>query len=95
MPNCLTTVLNWPLRRLATDIPALVITSILTGLLVATYISTDPIIQEDRSLKIGGLGGFFSFIAVGLLLFATRKRILNESNCSINLNTNKTKGKWA
>ena len=162
MPNCLTTVLNWPLRRLITasstallsalvigiptaviptpffgrsvsvtswSIPVLVITSILTGLLVATYISTDPIIQEERSLKIGGLGGFFSFIAVGcpvcnkvallalgatgavkffapvqpylatagiaLLLYATRKRILNESSCSISPKTNKTKGKWA
>ncbi len=162
MPNCLTTVLNWPLRRLVTaistavlsalvigiptaviptpffgrsvsvtswSIPVLVITSILTGLLVATYISIDPVIREDRSLKIGGLGGFFSFIAIGcpvcnkvallalgatgavkffapvqpylatagiaLLLFATRKRILGESNCSISPKTNKTKGKWA
>jgi len=98
MPNCLTTLLTWPLRRwivaggaallsaLAIGIPTavfptpffgravavtswsmpvLIATSILTGLLIATYIKTDEVITEDRSLKVGGLGGFFSFIAVG------------------------------
>lgn len=47
------------------SIPVLFITSILTGLLIATYIKTDDKVQEERSLKVGGLGGFFSFIAVG------------------------------
>jgi len=98
MPNCLTTLLTWPLKRwivaggaglfstLAIGIPTAVIptpffgravavttwsvpvliaTSILSGLLIATYIKTNEVVPEDRSLKVGGLGGFFSFIAVG------------------------------
>lgn len=161
MPNCLTTLLNWPIRRwivasssailaalvigiptavlptpffgrsvavTSWSMPVLLLTSILTGLLVATYIRTDQLVQEEQSLKIGGLGGFFSFIAIGcpvcnkvaflalgatgaikffapvqpyiasagiaLLFYAVRKRILSESTCSINIKTNKTKGKW-
>lgn len=158
MPNCLTALLNWPLRRWTVagstailsalvigiptavlptpffgrsiavtswSIPVLLLTSILTGLLVATYIRTGQLMQDEQSLKIGGLGGFFSFIAIGcpvcnkvallalgatgavkffapvqpyiatagiaLLLYAVRKRILNESTCSIIPKTNKTK----
>lgn len=47
------------------SMPVLIVTSILTGLLIATYIKTDEAVQEEDSLKVGGLGGFFSFIAVG------------------------------
>lgn len=47
------------------SMPVLFATSILTGLLIATYIKTDQVTEEERSLKVGGLGGFFSFIAVG------------------------------
>lgn len=99
------------------SIPVLVATSVLTGLLLASYIKTDQLEEEDRSLKVGGVGGFFSFIAVGcpvcnkiallalgstgairyfaplqpyiatagiaLLFYAVRKRVINESHCSI------------
>jgi len=99
------------------SVPVLIATAILTGLLIATYIKTDQVPQEERSLKVGGLGGFFSFIAVGcpvcnkvallalgstgavrffapfqpyiatagiaLLLYAVRKRVLSETNCSV------------
>jgi len=47
------------------SVPVLIATSILTGLLLATYVKTEAVAQEERSLKVGGLGGFFSFIAVG------------------------------
>jgi hypothetical protein len=47
------------------SVPVLIATSILTGLLIATYVKTEPLDQEQKSLKVGGLGGFFSFIAVG------------------------------
>ena len=47
------------------SMPVLIATSILSGLLIATYIKTDQSTQEERLLKVGGLGGFFSFIAVG------------------------------
>ena len=47
------------------SMPVLIATSILTGLLIATYINRDHEVQEERSLKVGGVGGFFSFIAVG------------------------------
>ena len=98
MPNCLTTLLTWPIKRWAValltalasvlaigiptavlptpffsravkvttwSVPVLVITSLLMGLLVASYVKTGEEIPEERSLKVGGLGGFFSFIAVG------------------------------
>lgn len=47
------------------SIPVLITTAVLSGLLVATYIRTDERVKDDRSLKVGGAGGFFSFIAVG------------------------------
>lgn len=47
------------------SIPVLLATSVLSGLLVATYIRSEPRAEEDLSLKVGGVGGFFSFIAVG------------------------------
>jgi len=43
----------------------LILSSILTGLLIATYIKTENSVGEDRSLKIGGAGGFLAFFAVG------------------------------
>lgn len=47
------------------SLPVLIATSILTGLLIATYIKKEHVEDEERSLKVGGLGGFFSFVAVG------------------------------
>lgn len=47
------------------SIPVLLATAVLSGLLVATYIRSERGPQEDLSLKVGGAGGFFSFIAVG------------------------------
>ncbi len=47
------------------SIPVLIATSILSGLLLATYIRAGEIVKDDRSLKMGGAGGFFSFVAVG------------------------------
>ena len=47
------------------SIPVIVITSILSGLLFATYIKNDSANTEDTSLKIGTAGAFFSFLAVG------------------------------
>lgn len=99
------------------SVPVLLATSVLSGLLVATYIRSDHLDANDRTLKVGGVGGFFSFIAVGcpvcnkvallalgstgaikffapiqpyiagvgiaLLLYAVRKRVLNESMCRV------------
>jgi hypothetical protein len=47
------------------SVPVIVITSILSGLLFATYIKNDSANTEDTSLKIGTAGAFFSFLAVG------------------------------
>jgi hypothetical protein len=47
------------------SVPVVVITSILSGLLFATYIKNDSANTEDTSLKIGTAGAFFSFLAVG------------------------------
>jgi len=98
MPDCLMTLLAWPLRRwlvalgtslaalaligLPTDVipnplfgrsvpvtswsmNVLILSSILTGLLVGTYVKTYPATVEQTSLKIGGVGGFLAFFAVG------------------------------
>lgn len=43
----------------------LIISSILSGLLIATYVKTDKTMTEERSLKIGGVGGFLTFFAIG------------------------------
>ena len=93
------------------------VTAVLTGLLVATYVKIDAELVEERSLKIGGAGAFFSFLAVGcpvcnklvlialgysgaikyfapvqpylaligigLLMYALRKRLSNESSCQL------------
>ena len=47
------------------SVPVIVITSILSGLLFATYIKNNSANTEDTSLKIGTAGAFFSFLAVG------------------------------
>lgn len=47
------------------SVPVIVVTSILSGLLFATYIKNDSANTEDTSLKIGTTGAFFSFLAVG------------------------------
>lgn len=47
------------------SIPVIVITSILSGLLFASYVKNDSANVEDTSLKIGTAGAFFSFLAVG------------------------------
>ena len=49
----------------AWSIPVIVITSILSGLLFASYVNNDSANVEDTSLKIGTAGAFFSFLAVG------------------------------
>ena len=49
----------------AWSVPVIVITSILSGLLFATYIKNQSGNAEDDSLKIGGTGAFFSLLAVG------------------------------
>jgi hypothetical protein len=47
------------------SVPVIVITSILSGLLFATYVKNDSANTEDTSLKIATAGAFFSFLAVG------------------------------
>ena len=47
------------------SIPVVIATSILSGMLFATYVSNDSSLKEERSFKIGGAGAFFSFLAVG------------------------------
>ena len=51
----------------ATDwsITVIVITSILTGLLTATYVKNEFSDENPRQLKIGGAGALLSFFAVG------------------------------
>lgn len=49
----------------AWSIPVIAVTSILSGLLFATYIKNQSGNTEDESLKIGGAGAFFSLLAVG------------------------------
>ena len=47
------------------SIPVLIFTSILSGLLFATYVRNENYLPEERSAKIGSVGAFFSFLAVG------------------------------
>jgi hypothetical protein len=51
-------VTNW-------SVTVIVITSILTGLLTATYVKNDYSDDNPKQLKIGGAGALFSFFAVG------------------------------
>lgn len=45
--------------------PVLVVTAVLGGLLVATYVRDDGPIDTDRPARTGGVGGLLSFFAVG------------------------------
>ena len=47
------------------SIPVVLITSVISGLILATYVKNDTIVDEEKSIKIGGAGAFFSFLAVG------------------------------
>lgn len=47
------------------SIPVVILTAIISGLIVATYIRNDQSVEEERSIKIGGTGAFLSFLAVG------------------------------
>jgi hypothetical protein len=47
------------------SVPVVIATSILSGMLFATYINNDNSMKEERSLKVGGAGALFSFLAVG------------------------------
>jgi hypothetical protein len=117
-----TAVLNNPIfgreiEPTSWSLPVVIVTSILSGLLLATYISNDPSLNEEKSIKIGGAGAFFSFLAVGcpvcnkivlvalgssgaiqyfapvqpflagigiaLLVYALRKRLVNELKCAM------------
>ena len=47
------------------SIPVVILTAIISGLIVATYIRNDQSVEEERFIKIGGAGAFLSFLAVG------------------------------
>lgn len=47
------------------SIPVVLITSVISGLILATYVKNDTSVDEEKSIKIGGAGAFFSFLAVG------------------------------
>ena len=97
--------------------PVLLTTSVLSGLLFATYVKVADISSTEREAKIGSIGGFFSFLAIGcpvcnklalialgysgaikyfapvqpylaaigigLLFYALRQRLTNESACKV------------
>ena len=99
------------------SVPVVIMTSILSGLLFATYVRNDSSLSEERSIKIGGMGAILSYLAVGcpvcnklvlialgssgaiqyfapvqpylavagiaLLIYALRKRLINESQCNV------------
>ena len=47
------------------SIPVVILTAVISGLIVATYIRNDQSVEEESSIKIGGAGAFLSFLAVG------------------------------
>lgn len=47
------------------SIPVVLITSVISGLILATYVKNDASVDEEKSIRIGGAGAFFSFLAVG------------------------------
>lgn len=47
------------------SVPVVLITSIISGLILATYVKNDASVDEEKSIKIGGAGAFLSFLAVG------------------------------
>jgi hypothetical protein len=48
----------------AWSMPVLVVSAVLTGLLVGTYVNPMGVLQE-REVKVGGIGGLLSFFAIG------------------------------
>jgi len=44
------------------SLPVLIATSLLSGLLLATYINTNSF---DRSARVGGVGGLMAYLAIG------------------------------
>jgi len=101
----------------AWSVPVLVATSVLSGMLFATYVRMDAVITDESSAKVGSIGGFLAYLAVGcpvcnklalialgstgaiqyfgpvqpylgaagllLLMYALRKRLVNEAQCSL------------
>jgi hypothetical protein len=99
------------------SVPVLIATSVLSGLLFATYVRMDAAITDESSAKVGSIGGFLAYLAVGcpvcnklvlialgstgaiqyfgpvqpylgaagllLLMYALRKRLVNESQCAL------------
>lgn len=48
----------------AWSMPVLVLSAVLTGLLVGTYVNPMGVFQE-REVKVGSIGGLLSFFAIG------------------------------
>jgi hypothetical protein len=48
----------------AWSMPVLVVSAVLTGLLVGTYVNPMGVLEE-REVKVGGIGGLLSFFAIG------------------------------
>lgn len=47
------------------SMPVLIATSLLSGMLVATYVRMDSVIIDESSAKVGSAGGFLAYLAVG------------------------------
>ena len=45
--------------------PVWIITSVVTGMLVATYVRDEPTVRRDRQGTVGMIGGFVAWFAVG------------------------------
>ena len=45
--------------------PVLVATSVLSGMLCATYVRMDAEVTDENSAKVGSIGGFLAYLAVG------------------------------
>lgn len=101
----------------AWSMPVLIATSVLSGMLFATYVRMDSVVTDEIPAKVGSVGGFLAYLAVGcpvcnkialvalgstgaiqyfapvqpylgaagvlLLMYALRKRLVNEAQCSL------------
>lgn len=47
------------------SMPVLVATSVLSGMLCATYVRMDAEVTDENSAKVGSIGGFLAYLAVG------------------------------
>ncbi|MFM1905844.1 MAG: hypothetical protein RIT32_640 [Actinomycetota bacterium] len=45
--------------------PVLIVTAVLAGLLIGSYVAIDPMATGERELKFGTAGGILGFLAVG------------------------------